>query len=324
MPKPWPFATRLNSFKPVAEGPHAPGLLRAAATVPGLNAVELNYPQHFTTQPELELRTAIADSGLRPTGINLRYEGAEFADGAFTSPREATRERAIRIALEAVDQAAALGAGHVVLWMADDGFDYPFQVDYSRLWERELLGFRRVAEHDPAIRVSVEYKPTEPRRFALIRSMGDALLAVREVGLANFGVTLDVCHALMAGEHPGASAALALRERKLFGVHLNEGYGRGDDGLAVGRVHPTTTLEVLWQLRRGGYEGTIYFDTFPVREHPVAECAANIAWVQRALAALGRLDIDALAAAQEAQDAMAVGRLVGLASGGLDRFAAST
>ena len=307
---PYRFAARLNSFKSVADGLGTPALLRAAARVRGLTAVELNYPQHAIGLSHDHLREAISASGLTPTALNLRYEGGEFARGAFTSPDGTVRERAVSIAQEAVERAVALGAGHVILWMANDGFDYPFQVDYPRLWADEVDGFRRVAGHDPSIRVSVEYKPVDPRRYALIRSMADALLAVRDVNLPNFGVTLDFCHSLMAGEHPPAAAALALSMGKLFGVHLNDGYGPADDGLAVGSIHWSTTLELLAYLRRFNYDGTIYFDTFPVREDPVAECEANIETVLQLVATLDRLDEAQLAEGQAEHDALRSQRLV--------------
>lgn len=310
------FATRLNSFRdrgqPVAE------LLRAVARVPGLTAVELNYPQHLHGATESELREILAESGLALTALSLRFEGREFLDGAFTSPRAETRERAIRLSQDAVDLAGRLGVPHVDLWMAYDGFDYPFQVDYGRLWANEIDGFRRVAGHDPAIRVSVEYKPVDPRRTALIRGMGEALLAVHDVGLPNFGVQIDFCHSLMAGEQPAMAAALALREGRLFGVHLNDGYGQADDGLLVGSVHPWQTLELLATLRRHDYRGTIYFDTFPVRENPAAESAANVARVRALEAMLERIDADRLAELQASHDALGVQALLHEAGFGHD------
>ena len=308
--KPYRFAVRLNSFRAVAGTSSGAALVRAAARVRGLTAVELNYPQHFVTQPRQELDEALAASGFRPTALNLRFEGRQFADGAFTSPDAETREAAIRIAQDAVAEARRFGAGHVVVWLADDGVDYPFQADHARLWAAALAAFARLAAFDPGVRVSVEPKPTDPRRFSLIRGTADALLLVGEVGAANLGVTLDVCHALMAGEHPPASAALALRAGRLFGVHLNDGYGRADDGLTAGSVNPVMTLELLWTLRRGAYDGTIYFDTFPVREDPVAECEANIATVRGMEATLDRLDEAALIEAQARHDALGARRVV--------------
>ena len=305
------FATRLNSFR--AHGGTRLSLdetLEAVARVPGISALELNYPQHFEGTEVASVFAQAERLALPVTALNLRFDGPIFAAGAFTHPDKANRERAVAIASEAVEIAAANGVDHVILWMGPDGFGYPLQVDYRALWDLEIYGFRRVAERSPDVRVSVEYKPSDPRRISLIRSMGDSLLAVADVGLANFGVTLDFCHVLMAGEHPAAAAALALRGGRLFGVHLNDGYGPADDGMMVGSVHPWHTLELLSELRRGGYAGTIYFDTFPERIDPALETASNIRAVQRLERLLDNMPEAELAAIRERQDAVAATRFV--------------
>ena len=309
------FATRLNSFRArLPVGATGPDLIRAAAKVPGLTAVEMNYPQHLLGSTEGAVVEALDETGLVLTALSLRYEGQDFLDGAFTSPRSESRQRAIRLGQEAVELASRLGVPHVNLWMAHDGFDYPFQVDYERLWADEVDGFRQVAAHDPAIRVSVEYKPVDPRRTALIRGIGEAMLAVHDVGLPNFGVQIDFCHSLMAREQPAMAAALALREGRLFGVHLNDGYGTADDGLLVGSVHPWQTLELLATLRQFNYQGAIYFDTFPVREDPAGESAANVARVRALEAILDRIDGKRLAELQARHDALGVQELLQFAA----------
>lgn len=302
------LATRVNSFR--RGGLDTEAAIRALASVDGITALELNFPQHVEGAFEARLPDLLAETGLRLTAINLRFDDRAFALGAFTHPQASVRDRAVRLAQDAVEMAARHGADHVVLWMDGDGYDTPFQVDYDRLWSLEIEGFRRVAGHDPTVRVSVEYKPSDPRRFALIRTMGDALLAVRDVDVPNFGVTLDVCHGLMTGEHPPAAAAQALREGRLFGVHLNDGNGAGDDGLVVGSVRPWVALELLAVLRDGEYGGTLYFDTFPEREEPAAECAANVAAVRRFEAMLDRLDASRLTEILTRQDAAGARHLV--------------
>ena len=295
------FATRLNSFR--RSGSSAAEAVRAVARVPGVSAVELNYPQHFS-DGNLAVLAAAAEVGLGVTALNLRWDGPDYAQGAFTHPCEKNRARAVAQACAAVDVAAQNGIDHVILWMGPDGYDYPFQANYRALWDMEIEGFRQVAGRRQDVRVSVEYKPSDPRRTSLIRSMSDALLAAQDVGLSNFGVTLDFCHALMAGEQPAAAAAQALGRGKLFGVHLNDGYGPADDGLMVGSVHPWQTLELLAEMRQGGFAGTIYFDTFPDRADPSRECAANVATVRRMMRLLDRAPLADLRAAQKNQDAV--------------------
>ena len=314
------FATRLNSFRSSAAGKvKVADAIRAIADVPGISAVELNYPQHFVASDGEDILRHAADAGLAITALNLRWDGPEFVLGAFTHPDAASREAAVRVASEAVDLAATKGIDHVILWMGPDGFDYPFQADYRALWEMEIEGFRRVAERNPAIRVSVEYKPSDPRRVSLIRSMAESLLAVADVGLPNFGVTLDLCHVLMAGEQPAAVAAMAIQRGKLFGVHLNDGYGPADDGMMVGSVHPWHILELLLEMRRGGFTGTIYFDTFPDRVDPAAEAAANVQAIRRYERMLDRVPLAELDRLRAAQDAVGAMRLIqDVAFGGRD------
>ena len=115
-----------------------------------------------------------------------------------------------------------------------------------------------------------------------MRDVGTTLLAIREAGAANLGVTLDFAHVLYAGEMPAHTVHLVNRHSRLLGVQLNDGYGKRDDGLMAGTVHPVQTVELLVALRRCGYDRALYFDTFPDTGglDPVAECRANIETIE--------------------------------------------
>ena len=78
----------------------------------------------------------------------------------------------------------------------------------------------------------------------------------------------------------------------------------------VGSVHPWQTLELLATLRQYDYRGTIYFDTFPVREDPAGESAANVARVRALEAILDRIDPAQLADVQSRHDALGVQALL--------------
>ncbi len=154
---------------------------------------------------------------------------------------------------------------------------------------------------------------TNRRSFALLPDIGTTLLAIKEVGAANLGVTLDFAHVLYAGEMPAFAAMLAARHSKLFGIHLNDGYGHRDDGLMAGSVHVFETIELLHVAARLGYAHAIYFDTFPDASglDPVAECAANIDAVRRMQKVAAKLAGNAaLDAAISAQDAVAARMIV--------------
>ncbi|WVX48536.1 D-apiose isomerase [Roseobacter fucihabitans] len=177
----------------------------------------------------------------------------------------------------------------MTLWMGQDGFDYSFQMDYAQAWDHTLAALAEVADHTPDIDIALEYKPNEPRAFALMPDAATTLLAIKDVGRRNMGVTLDFVHVLYADERPAFAAALVARHSRILGVHLNDGYGKWDNGLMVGAVHPIQTIELLVELERAGYDGAIYFDTLPDHSglDPVEEARTNIAVVQklRAIAA---------------------------------------
>lgn len=282
------MATRLNSFAlgqgvahPKKRTP-TPELISRAGKTKGLDALELNYPEHFVDGSVNEVRASAESAGLDVTGIQLRWP-QEFALGAFTSVDRETREAAVSLAREGVDAARAFGASHVVLWPAHDGYEYPFQLDYARAWEAAVECYGAIARYAGDIDVSIEFKPAEPRARTLLSTTGSVLALTREIGEPNLHVTLDFAHMLMARENAAQSVALTLAQRRLRGLQLNDGYAQADDGLMVGSVHLVETLEAFFYLVRDGYIGTYYFDTDPIREDPQAECEENITRTRKLL-----------------------------------------
>lgn len=302
------YAARLNAFKIGLPGkPTAADTLARAASVPGMNAADLNFPDHFDHHSASQMRAVMDDCGIALNGLAMRYyTDPGFRLGAFTNPDPKVRQAAIDLTKQGLDTLAAMGGDLMTLWMGQDGFDYAFQGDYKRMWDDTVEAVQQVCDHNTALQIAIEYKPNEPRAYALMPDIGTTLLAIKEVNRANLGVTLDFAHVLYADEMPAHTAHLIARHSKLLGVHLNDGYGRRDDGLMVGSVHPIQTLELFVELERMGYDGAIYFDTFP--DHggldPCAEAATNIAMAETLRAAASRLVGDkALEAAIARQDA---------------------
>jgi xylose isomerase len=310
---PYKYAARLNSFNAGTKA-DTYGLLSRAAQVRGLSAVDLNYPDHLEKIQANELRAHLDSLGLSVNGFAMRYYSEPgFKIGAFTNPDPVLRRTAIDLTKKGIDEMLELGGSLMTLWMGQDGFDYSFQADYARLWDLTLQAMSEVADHVPSAEISIEYKPNEPRSFALMPDIGTTLLAIREIGRKNVGVTIDFAHLLYAGEMPAYAVAMAARASKLFGVHLNDGYAKRDDGLMVGAVHPIQTLELLYVLESISYDRPIYFDTFPdtIGMDPVAECAANIATVETMRGIVQKLRVDnRLAAAVAAQDAVTSSAIV--------------
>ncbi|WP_244520831.1 TIM barrel protein [Aliiruegeria lutimaris] len=292
-------------------------MIKAAGHVGGLTAADLNYPDHFAFHDGVALARLLAENGMALNGLAMRYyTDPGFAIGAFTNPNPATRRAAIDLTKQGIDTLAEMGGRLMTLWMGQDGFDYAFQADYARMWDDTVAAIADVADHNPAIDISIEYKPNEPRAFALMPDVATTLLALREVGRPNTGVTLDFAHVLYADEMPAHAAHLVSRHSRLLGVHLNDGYGKRDDGLMAGTVHAVQTVELFVELDRAGYDGVIYFDTFPDQSglDPVEEARTNIRLTERLREVAKVLTGEAaLASAIAAQDAAQSQRIVAAA-----------
>ena len=306
---PLEFASRLNSMKDrldLWDGANdVEGWVARQGTVSGLGLVDFNYPQHLSALSYEQARQALARAGLRAGAVCMRYP-KEMQAGALTNPDAALRARAIELTKEGCEWARELGATELCVWSAYDGYDYCHQADFVEMWRRVVLAFQEVCDAYPDIKVSLEFKPTdENTRWFAVPSTGAALLLAHEVDRHNFGLTLDFGHCIAAGENPAQSVAMVGAAGKLFGVQLNDGYGRlgAEDGLMFGSVHPEMALEFVRWLQKVGFSGHVYFDTFPRNEDPVREAEYNIRTFKRLWArahALADAGIDELARRQDA------------------------
>jgi len=308
------YAARLNAFKQLSAGSDIRDWIAAAGQVLGLSAADLNYPDHFANYDATQMAGFLEDAGLALNGLAMRYyTNPGFRLGAFTHPDPKMRNEALDLTKRGIDACAALGGQTMTLWMGQDGFDYAFQVDYSAAWDRTIDAISEVCRHNPAIDIAIEYKPNEPRAFALMPDIGTTLLACREVGAPNLGVTLDFAHVLYADEMPAHSAALIGRHSRMIGLHLNDGYGKRDDGLMVGSVHAIQTVELLVAMLRMNQTNVIYFDTFPDMGglNPLEEARTNVLLTDRLMDIAAVLaDDPELAVAIDRQDAAQSHRIV--------------
>jgi len=312
------FACRLNSFKSLSikgnnkiSKQEIKNLISEVFKIPGLTHVDLNYPDHFIDIQPRELKSIISRKGLKLNGLAMRYYGNKsFERGAFFHPNLKIRNQAVELTLQAIDALNAMGGNLLTIWLGQDGYDYPFQIDYFESYQILLKTFRRIASYNKKIRISIEYKPFGPRSFGILPSMSSTLLLIKDIALPNVGATLDFCHSLLARENPANAASQALKEHRLYGIHLNDGFGKRDDGLSVGSVHLMQTVELLYVLARCNYKGTIYFDTFPVGINPADECRFNIHKVMTINRLIKNINSSKLKNLLKTQDGIAANKLI--------------
>lgn len=285
--------------------------LDAIAAVEDLKGVIMHYPSPINEESAERIKRELSARGLSLASCDVDLFGDPmFALGGLMSEDEKVRKRAIELSKKAMDMAEYFGADVMNLWPGQDGFDYPFQIDYRAQWNLLIEALREIASHNPRVKLSLEYKLREPRTHSTIATSGLALFLAREVGLPNVGVTIDLGHSFNCKESPGNVVALLDRFGKLFALHLNDNFRDWDDDMAVGTVHFFETLEFLYYLFHSNYEGWLGLDIFPYRENPSLACAVSIENIKMMLSVVERIDVATLREYQKRADALGAFRYI--------------
>jgi xylose isomerase len=308
----WHFATYVDRY--ATEGYGEPvGLLEQidkAGAVGDLSVVDLNWPFAGFDGTLDDVRAALSRNNLRAVAITPEIYNKDYIKGSITNPDPAVRAKALALLNEAAELAKELGCDYVKMWFGQDGWDYPFQVNYHDVWKLAVDALRELCSAHTEIKFVIEYKPREPRNKIIFPNAARTLLAIQQAGVANLGVLLDFGHSLYGLETPADAAQLCIDAGKLFAIDVNDNFRGWDDDMVVGSVHLVETFEFFHTLRRNNWEGVWQLDQFPFREDSVQAAKQAITFLKAIHRALDALDADALAAAQTNHDALAAQKLV--------------
>lgn len=295
------YSLRLNGF--LSKGYSLEEAFAELHKIEGATHVDMNYPEHFINHSVQEIKDLLIKYNLQVSSVASRFRNG-FGKGEFTNPDDKLVKEALQIAKESSDMAKQLGCNHVILWFGNDGWTYPFEVDYIKIWNQSRDCIREVCDHNREVAISIEYKPFEPRTFSLFSSAATTAMMCKDVDRDNIFVTIDLAHAYMRGEMPSFEASLLLDKGLLSAVHVNDGYGLMDDGLMVGSVRFLQTLEFYYYLLKYNYNKAIYFDTFPIRENPVEEVKQNIRMSNKIIELINNIGMDKIAEIIASNDAI--------------------
>ncbi len=293
------------------EGFSLQAALDKIAAIEGLQGVIMHYPSPIHEDTVETIKRELEQRNLQLASCDVDLFGDPvFALGSLMSENEELRRKAIAMSKKAMDMAEYLGAEVMNLWPGQDGFDYPFQIDYRAQWELLISALQEIAQHNPRVKLSLEYKLREPRTHSTIFGSGVALFLAQTVGLPNIGVTIDLGHSFNCKESPGNVFTLLDRYGKLFALHLNDNFRDWDDDMAVGVVHFWETLEFLYYLEHSNYEGWLGLDIFPYREDPTLACRVSIENINMMLAVVRKIDIATLREMQKRADGLSALRYI--------------
>ena len=254
--------------------------LEMLAEIDGISGTGFVWPG--PCESAAEIKKLLDDVGLKCCTLDTNiYADAIFKHGSLSSRDPAIRRQAIARAKDALDVAQQVGAPDIVFWLGQDGFEYPFQGHYLDAWQWIVEGLEEVAEHNPAVRVSVEPKCKEPRAFEYVANTGKALMLVNKVNKPNVGICLDFGHSLAALENPSEAAVLAMMQGRLQQVHLNDNYRDWDHDLVPGAVSVWDHIEFFYWLRKLGYDGWFCIDIYPYRDEGAEVVKRTVQVVQK-------------------------------------------
>lgn len=257
-----------NRFMQYQDARSSAERLELAAKVEGCDGVELGYPEDFEDPKATKERREVIDDFKR-----------------------------------AMDLTAELGVTRISNCPPNDGSDYLFELDYIGTIDFAAEGFAEVAAHNPNLRICIESKENEPRGRCLLGSAGETISFCQMVGADNLGLTLDLGHSLLCGERPAQAAAMAARAGRLFYVHLNDNDGRFDWDLLPGAFRMWDTVELLFYLKRLGYDDDWYtFDVTPKEKDPVETFSQGFSLTRKLEEITDRIDTNAMTGMLEQRD----------------------
>lgn len=283
--------------------------LDMAKSIDGLDGVELVGNWHVNDDDIFKVGQMFKDRGLEiPLLTPDLWTQAKWGRGSIAAPDAKTRKEAIAEIKKVMDWAAELDCAYLNVWPGQDGYDYCFQADFTKVWKWMRDALAECAEYNDKTRILVEYKPKEPRKHCFVDHVGKVLLLVQD--LDKVGVLLDWGHALQGGENVAESAAILASYGKLDYLHLNDNYRSWDDDMMVGALHLVEYLELIYWLKRLDYQGWLTLDIFPFREDGVQAVIQSKEWLESFFRAVDRVGMDAFAKTIAEADATKSSKLI--------------
>lgn len=285
-------------------------MFERVAQIDGVKGIELVGNWHISSGNVKEVERLLKQTGKELVSIIPDNFGTrKWGKGAYSSKDAGLRSEAVAETKEMMDIAAALGGNLLSLWPGQDGYDYLFTADYGkeRSWFEEAIA--ECAKYRRDVRLSIEYKPKEPRIRSYASNVYSTLLMVQEIQDENVGVTVDYGHATTAYENVAESIAVLKKYgNKLFHMHMNDNFCMWDDDMIVGSVHSIPYIEMFYWLKKTGYQGYISTDQYPYREDGKAAVEESIRWMEAYLRLVDKAGDDIFEELMNAGDAVKTSR----------------
>ncbi|MFC8046680.1 L-rhamnose isomerase [Nocardia sp. NPDC057353] len=248
------------------------------------------------------------DLGVRLGTVNSNtFQDDDYKLGSLTHTDKRIRQKAIDHHLDCLEIMERTGSRDLKIWLAD-GTNYPGQGDIRARQDRLAESLATIYQHvGAAKRMVLEYKFFEPAMYMTdVPDWGTAYAQVSALG-ERAVVCLDTGH-----HAPGTNiefiVAQLLRLGKLGSFDFNSRF-YADDDLIVGAADPFQLFRILFEVLRGGAlepgsPVALMLDQCHNIEDKIPGQLRSVLNVQEMTARAALVDLDALAAAQEAGDVL--------------------
>ena len=263
--------------------------IAAIAQVKGAKGVEIVFP--YELKDVKSIKNALKKYNLEVAAVNVNVKAEpEFAKGSTSVNSKQIRDSAIQFIQDGMDAAAELGVDKITCCPLSDGYDYLFQVNYQDAWKNMVTTFKEAASHRRDICLFLEYKASETRVHCFLDSVARTIWMVHAINEPNLGITVDVGHALIAGETPAESICLLQSSGIPYYIHINDNDRRGDWDLIPATRNLWDYLEFLFYLKEFNYNGWVTSDMSPARLDPIRAFERTIAATEKMIDIVNHLD----------------------------------
>ncbi|MFK7876534.1 MAG: L-rhamnose catabolism isomerase [Paracoccaceae bacterium] len=272
--------------------------------------VSLHIP--WDAQPAADLNSKAEEVGLTFDAMNSNTfqdqpdQAHSYKFGSLSHTDAATRQQAVDHNLACIALGEQIGSKALTIWVGD-GSNFPGQTNFAKQFERYLVATRQVYQALPDDwTLLTEHKIYEPAFYStVVQDWGTNLLIAQQMG--------DKAKCLVdLGHHaPNVNIEMIVARLtqfgKLGGFHFNDSK-YGDDDLDTGSIDPYRLFLVFNELVEA--ESDPDFNPMHMLDQshnvtdPIESLMVSATEVQRAYAQALLVDRAALAACQDANDAL--------------------
>ena len=310
----WAFGNSGTRFKvfPQEGVPRTPQeKIADAATVHRFTGVAPSVALHIPwdkVDDYAALSAYAASEGVKLGAINSNvFQDNDYKLGSVTNPAAGVRRKATDHLLECVSIMDATGSRDLKLWFSD-GTNYPGQDSIRGRQDRLAAALSEVYDRlSDEQRMLLEYKLFEPAFYTTdVPDWGTAYAHCLRLG-EKAQVVIDTGH-----HAPGTNiefiVAFLLREGKLGAFDFNSRF-YADDDLMVGAADPFQLFRIMFEIVSAGaldpdYGIAFMLDQCHNIEAKIPAVIRSVMNVQEATAKALLVDVEALAAAQEAGEVL--------------------